>query len=98
MNIDFKEIRRLARPHTLTVCRMLLPGGILKKNEYVVLNPTRNDHTLGSFSVNIHKGVWADFATGDRGDVVALVAYVLKLNQVAAAQWLVDELGLKVAL
>ena len=46
-------------------------------NEYVALNPTRHDRSLGSFSINFDKGIWADFATGAaKGDLLELYVYL----------------------
>ncbi|MDO9452401.1 MAG: hypothetical protein Q7J29_06015 [Stagnimonas sp.] len=54
-----------------------LPGGRLEGNEYVALNPTRDDRNLGSFKINIKTGRWQDFATGQKGfDLVDLVAMI----------------------
>ena len=47
--------------------RRYLPDGKKKGNEWVALNPTRSDSSLGSFSVNLNTGEWADFATNDKG-------------------------------
>lgn len=44
-----------------------LPGGTLHGDEYTVLNPSRNDASKGSFKINIVNGLWADFATPQRG-------------------------------
>ena len=43
------------------------PGGVLHGDEYTVLNPSRNDSSKGSFRINITNGLWADFATEQRG-------------------------------
>lgn len=43
------------------------------------LNPTRADRTAGSFCIHLSgdkRGRWTDYATGDRGDALDLVAYV----------------------
>lgn len=49
--------------------------------DYVCFNPTRNDRHLGSFRIitkGERRGLWIDFATGDKGDALALIAYVKK--------------------
>jgi len=72
-----------------------LPDGKRSGHEYLALNPRRPDAKRGSFSVNIGKGAWADFATGDKGgDLVALVAYLDGVNQGEAAQRLAAFLGM----
>jgi hypothetical protein len=45
----------------------IVPGGELQGDEYVVLNPTRDDAELGSFKFNISSSLWGDFATDDHG-------------------------------
>jgi hypothetical protein len=59
------------------------------------LNPKRADRRLGSFSINLTTGRWADFATGDKGgDVVSLAAYLFDLSQAEAAGRIAAMLGL----
>lgn len=59
-----------------------LPGGKFNGKEYQSKNPTRSDSSMGSFSVNTQTGLWADFATNDRGgDPVSLYAYLHGLSQ-----------------
>jgi hypothetical protein len=60
----------------------------------VALNPRRHDRRLGSFSINVRTGKWADFATGDKGrDVVSLGAYLFAISQLESARALVTILG-----
>jgi hypothetical protein len=94
--INFSEINAVALSRLESLVREWLPGGKLSGAEYTALNPTRNDGHAGSFSINIHKGVWQDFATGDKGgDPVSLYAYLFHNNdQGAAAKVLADQFGL----
>ena len=63
----------------------LLPGGKWQNNEYVVLNPTRNDTKPSSFSINGNTGKWADFATDKAGnDLIGLTAYVKSTTAIEA--------------
>lgn len=72
-----------------------LPGGKVQKREYVVKNPARDDRHAGSFSVNLDHGGWFDFATKDKGgDLIALVAYLERCEQLDALKRLEDFLGL----
>jgi hypothetical protein len=85
--VDFDSVRQCARLNALAICVRLLPGGRLCGVEYVVKNPKRPDRTLGSFSINVQTGAWADFATGDKGrDIIGLVAFLFDLPRVTAAQ------------
>lgn len=78
------------------LARWLPDGRIEARREYVARNPRRNDTRLGSFKINLSTGVWADFATDDRGgDVISLVAYLAGIRQGEAAQQLADLLGVQ---
>lgn len=66
-------------------------------NEFVAFNPKRNDHELGSFSINVNTGVWADFAEDDDdakgGDLISLVAYLKEVSQVDAAKMVIASMN-----
>jgi putative DNA primase/helicase len=78
--IDFGEVRTAARNNIDEILRELLPDGKKKGNEWVALNPTRNDKSPGSFRVNTETGVWYDHATTEGGDLIRLWTYVKRLN------------------
>jgi len=85
--IDFEGLKERALEHVDSILEQWLPGGKISGDEYVVLNPKRNDSSPGSFSINVRTGVWADFATDDSdGDLTSLVAYLEDLSQVEAAK------------
>jgi hypothetical protein len=65
--VDFKAVSSAAIGVLDTIVPVILPGGYRKGREWIVRNPTRNDATPGSFSVNLQTGIWADFATGATG-------------------------------
>jgi hypothetical protein len=93
--IDFTRINAAALVNLGAICRRLLPNGRREGNEFVALNPRRNDHNLGSFKINLRSGVWCDFASGDRGgDPVSLVAFIEGCRQSEAALKLARMLGL----
>jgi hypothetical protein len=92
--IDFDRVNRAALAALPALLARWLPGGLREGWEYVARNPTRRDHHLGSFRINVRSGRWADFATGDRGgDVVSLAAYLSHLKQSEAAEKLARMLG-----
>jgi len=72
-----------------TVLR-LLPNGRREGDEWVALNPTRNDNNLSSFRINLTNAKWIDHATtADKGgDITSLVAYLKGISQYEAAQYL----------
>ncbi len=97
-------IKRVAAAALTSVDAVLnrwVPGGHLESNEYVVLNPMRNDKSEDSFKINRRSGKWKDFAVGDDAkgeDLVSLVAYLESYQgkgaQLAAAKLLAAFLGL----
>ncbi|TPQ24923.1 VapE domain-containing protein [Methylomonas koyamae] len=96
--IDFARINQAALASFRSLVAEWIPGGEFSGAEYRVLNPTRSDNSKGSFSVNITKGVWSDFATGDTGsDPISLFAYLFHSNnQGAAAKELAAIVGVDV--
>ncbi len=95
MKTDFKRINAAALSSIENVLTSWLPGGKRHGHEYVVRNPTRSDSKLGSFSINLNTGAWADFAGNDKGgDLVALVAYLDGVKQGEAAKLLGEFLGM----
>ena len=93
--VNFALINSLCLDRWSTLLARWLPDGKQVGSEWVALNPTRNDRRVGSFKVCTASGLWADFATGDRGgDPVSLYAYINGLKQVEAAKALQAELGI----
>ena len=85
--INFTHVKNSLKGHEEAILKNLLPTGKKAGNEYIALNPTRNDKNLGSFRINTTTGRWADFATGDKGgDIISLYAYVKGINQRTAAE------------
>lgn len=95
-SVDEIEALLLGRLEQLAC--VLAPAGRRHGHEYQALNPARADHKLGSFSINLNSGKWADFAAG-RGakslPCLALVAYLATGDDFSAAiRWAKDWLGL----
>lgn len=62
--------------------------------EYWTLNPLRGDSAVGSFSINGHTGLWSDFASGDKGDLLKLMVDTGKApSLVRAAEMVVAAIG-----
>ena len=92
--LDFEVINDAARANLPALLRRWLPGGCVVGHEYVARNPTRADRRPGSFKVNVRTGMWADFATGDKGgDPISLAAYLAGTRQAEAARSLAEMLG-----
>jgi len=87
MPIDFKAINEKFLAQYPTVLETWLPGGHVKSGRYHALNPTRPDQKIGSFSIEVATGLWADFACGDSGnDPISLYAYINSLSMGDAAK------------
>src|SRR5437867_3373625 len=87
MKLDFQTINRTAVHALPILLTRWLPDGKRRGREYVARNPTRNDRRIGSFSINMVSGAWADFADGAKGgDVVSLYAYLRNIGQGDAAR------------
>ncbi len=84
--INFSAINSALLGNFESYCRQWLPDGKKSGGEYASINPMRNDAHAGSFSINLHKGIWSDFACGDSGsDPVSLYAYLFHGNDQGAA-------------
>jgi hypothetical protein len=92
--VDFAGINRAALAHLPSLLKTWLPDGVRRGGEWVARNPLRHDRYLGSFSINLRTGKWADFATGDAGsDPISLAAYLFGTGQADAARSLALALG-----
>lgn len=86
--IDFSRAKTIG----ISCIQQWLPGGKREGDEWKALNPTRADGSIGSFSVNLATGAWADFATDDKGgDAVSLYAYLNNLKQSEAAKEILEK-------
>lgn len=93
--IDFRRVADAALASLESLLVEWLPSGRREGHEFKALNPTRADSKVGSFSVNLNTGAWADFATGDKGgDAISLLAYLEGVAQLEAAKRLAGRLGL----
>jgi len=86
--IDFDLVNRAALAALPILLRRWLPEGHRRGREWIARNPTRDDRSLGSFSINTSTGRWADFADSGAkgGDIVSLYAYLRKIGQHQAAR------------
>jgi hypothetical protein len=94
--VDFAAVKEASIRAIETLVPNWLPNGKRVGNEWVALNPTRNDTKLGSFSVNLRTGVFADFATGDKGgDPIDLYVYLNRVSLLDAATEIGNILGVQ---
>lgn len=98
MSRDAGELARLLAGNVASLVRELLPGGHREGSEWV--HPSLSGTSRRSLSVRLFgtkAGVWADFASGDRGDALDLVKLALFRgdgDKVAAIAWARSWLGL----
>jgi hypothetical protein len=94
--VEFSDVKAATLRSLDFIVKRLLPGGKREGDEWVARNPTRADAKPGSFKVNMRKGVWSDFATGESGgDMIDLVMYLRGGSNVQAMRELADILGVQ---
>lgn len=81
------------------VCRKLLPRGRDEGGFWVAHNPQENERSHNpALKVRLRGGVagaWKDWRSGDKGDVLGLVAHCLATDVTGALVWGRDFLGLR---
>lgn len=90
--LDFKGLNQTLLSRASEVLSVWLPGGRVQGNEYSCgdLSGSEGD----SLKVNINKGVWQDFATGEKGaDLISLYAAIENLKPGEAAKKLAASTG-----
>jgi len=92
--VNFRRVADAALQSLRTLLGEWLPAGHYEGHEYKAINPTRGDRCAGSFSINVNTGVWADFASDDKGgDAISLYAYLNGMTPLEAARELGERLG-----
>ena len=86
---DYSLRRRRVNQKLLDNAKVVIPDwldGEIKGEEYVAINPLRRDDKIGSFSVNLTKGVWKDFAVDNFAgpDLVSLYMALKSLEESTA--------------
>lgn len=74
-----REISTMLASQIEGVCRSLGLVGRIDQGAMTPRNPTRNDRNPGSFVIMVdgpRQGRWDEYATGDFGDTLDLVAYI----------------------
>jgi hypothetical protein len=94
---DLPDIKQGLKDRILDLCRQLLPDGRPMGRLFVAHNPvTRDDAQSPEFKVALDRdtGAWKDWRTGEKGDVLGLVAYVMQTDVRGALAWSRDWLGI----
>jgi hypothetical protein len=94
-SVDFTRIKSACPAHAERIIPELFPEGRREGGEWVALNPSRADNTLGSFRINLKTGAYYDHATPETHgtDLIALWALRHGCNQVDAAVALAGQMG-----
>lgn len=100
MNGDLDVIKTGLIDRMKDVCQALLPTGREEGGQWVSYNPVENDfsHANPALKIRLRGGVvgaWKDWRSGDKGDALGLVAYILRTDTSGALVWGRDFLGLK---
>lgn len=95
--INFQAVNQALLARLEHHARIWVPHGKVVGGNYIALNPRRNDHSLGSFCLNLKKGFWVDYATSDKGgDPISYFAYINSLSQFEAAKILSISTGITI--
>jgi len=93
--VDISDIVDGLKARMRDLAQQLAPAGSMRGDEWIALNPTRHDTRAGSFCINVRTGLWADFATSDRGDALDFVRYCRGTDKAEAIRWAKTWLGLE---
>lgn len=93
--LDFKEINEALLRRSRELLPKWLPGGKIEGREFKC--GSLRGESGSSLSVNLETGLWADFASNDKGgDLISLYAAIEGIGQGAAAKRLKDDMGYNV--
>ena len=101
--VTLRELAERLAGSAEAVCAELLPGGRVIGAEYraaSIYGGAGNPKTGGSLAVALKgakRGLWADFATDEKGDMLDLVAATLHCPLAEAAGWARAYFGLGTA-
>lgn len=99
MTGDLDLIKSQLQDKVRELCLKLLPNGKEESGQWVSHNPLGDDMRKNpAFNVRLRSGVigaWKDWRSGDKGDVVSLIAYCQRTDTKGALTWARDFLGLR---
>ncbi len=91
-DIDFQDLAAYSLRYITELVPEWLPGGRMQGNEWVC--GSIRGGPGDSMRVNMSTGMWADFATDDKGgDMISLLACVDSIKQIDSAKILVQKLN-----
>lgn len=94
---DLADLKERLIANVEAVARALAPNGWKSGNYWVAKNPARNDDHAGSFWIALRgaPGAWRDEATGEKGDVISLIAHCQGTDVRGALVWARDWLNVQ---
>ena len=94
-DLSVREIVDHLTGNTLALCRHLLPSGLRDGAEWRV-GSTQGEpgKSLGVHLTGAKAGVWCDFMSEEKGDLLDLIQAVLGLDKGGAVSWAKDWLGI----
>lgn len=101
MRGDRDEIKTALKDRIEDLCRRLLPDGRREGRFWVAHNPVTGDVATHpkdpTLKVPLDRdpGAWIDWRSGDKGDVIGLVAYCQATDFKGAMEWAREFLGLR---
>lgn len=98
MRSDRDEIKQGLKDRIEDLCARLLPDGRVEGRLWVAHNPVTRDFSQSKelkVAINGDVGAWKCWRSGDKGDVINLVAYCLETDFRGAMDWSREFLGLK---
>lgn len=93
----FAVVKELLQGDIAALVRELVPGAHRSGAVWSAKAPRRQDRKAGSFVVWAAPvaGAWKDYATGEQGDVIDLVAYCLAVPRLDAVAWAENRYGVR---
>lgn len=93
---DITELKHMLNDRVMQVCEYLLPNGILEGSEWRVGSVDGEaGKSMGVHVSGAKAGVWADFNSGQGGDLIELWRLVRRLDLVKALEEIRDYLGVE---
>ncbi|NDV87057.1 hypothetical protein GTW51_10120 [Aurantimonas aggregata] len=94
---EVEEVKAGLKDRILDLCQAMLPAGRRENRFWVAHNPATSDEAKDpalKIALDRDVGAWIDWRSGDKGDVVGLVAHCLATDFKGAMDWSREWLGL----
>ena len=95
---DTAEIKDLLKQRIAGLCATLLPNGKMEGRLWVANHPHKDSpKQLPALKIAVRgdAGAWRDYRSGEKGDVILLIAMCLQTDFAGAMKWARDWLGIR---